>query len=215
MISFRKAAWLWLAPPDRRLRARLMMEVAYVADREAVAAERLARSIVGPIEESEAAERRLPDLRALADQAAQAALNTASGIYGLDDAHAPIVEDYYAEKNRLDLLTLLERRISDFIWGDDYASSRVLLGERFSVGPYVEPARGAQGKTFACLDWYGVPVAARGAPVAWTPREKDNEWTADRAAAIFVAMVGFEEALSALARALGKNADELLEETAW
>ena len=215
MISFRKAAWLWLAPPVRRQRACLLMQLAYLADKEAAEAAYLARSITTPVVEAVEAERQEPHLRALADQAALAATETASRVYGLDEALRDVALDYHAEENRIALRNLLERRISDFIWGEDGGSPRVLLGERFSVGPYVEPARGAQGKTFACLDWYGVPVAARGAPVAWTPREKDNEWTADRAAAIFVAMVGFEEALASLAHALGKNADELLEETTW
>lgn len=195
--AFGKLAWLWLAPPERRLRARLLMELAYLADAERTQIALLSRSGTPEREEEDR-------LQELGDRAAREAKETASGVHGLDDALRPVVEAYWTEERRIARRNHAELGVSNFIWGEEPGAGRVLVGKSVSVGPYVEPARpGKQGRTFACLDRRGVPVAARGAPVEWTERTRNGEWSADRAAAIFVAEEGVEETFRLLQRATG------------
>lgn len=89
------------------------------------------------------------------------------------------------ERNRRDAAELAVMRV--------LGKGGHLVLPRASVGPYHLATDPAGERRFACLDLTGGPIAAGD---IFAPAE----WTADRAASIFVGEVGADEALAAVAR---------------
>lgn len=192
---------LRLATRAREAKARLLMQLAYVATRDAdELAEPWAREAPPSPEDLE----RAAELTDVSDLLAVEAERLCPTVAGLADGMLYVVARYEELREEENDRRHAELLVADLIFiGEDEAAAdgEIFLGERSSVGRYRATASGI---AYACLDLHGFPVGARGEPVPWTPETRNREWTADRAAALFVAREG-----SGVAYAVADRLDEL------
>ena len=202
--AFRRAAWSWLAPPERLARARMLMQLAYVAnfDAEACVAPPLldryglevhdAHGFVEHRDPTAEELARAGDLWEHGRRLGEEARRLCSRVAGIDDAMADVFERARVEWRAAERRDLAERLIADFIY-----EGGLVFGDTVTVGSYRTAT--STGPTFATLNMLGALVGAQGEPRAWTLNDPDPEWTATRAAALFVAAEGPDAALAALA----------------
>lgn len=195
-LRFRRRAWQWLAPPSRVAKAELLLQLACVAEADASA---------------ESDEEQIEHLEKIASMAREASafFSGKVALWARQGSDTPSGRRYVAFDAYLSGVDTCDgdarRALADEIayhLEPDWGVGNVLLGERFSVGPY----RGAttRGFPFACLDRSGKPMDVMGAP----ERRFMNagaEWSPARAAARFVDHEGLAGARAALDRFLAKH----------
>jgi hypothetical protein len=126
-------------------------------------------------------------LRALSRSLAGEATILSAKVCSLGPALEMVLEQYRAEVSAAQCRDSAALRVYDFI-DPAGGTPRTIIGPRSSVGPY-KTATSRRG-AFACLDLRGYPIAARGRPDPWS-----SEWSAERAAALFVDTEGPDVAM--------------------